>query len=208
LKGGGASLRERNVPQLWIIWRKRRRNAIGNIFIRAGVSRVISGIATTMSHTPGKHMQKLLLGLVASTFVCSGVMADTAPPPVSGDDIPSAYVWLSGGSIAIGIGYAWGHGTLYYSKDQKQYPFKLSGVSVADVGGASITAEGEVYNLSNPADLNGTYSTVTAGLTVVAGGSVAYLKNDKGVIIKLHSQTAGLRFNLSADGMRITVQKS
>jgi hypothetical protein len=156
-------------------------------------------------------MNKALLTLVASAFLSSAVTmaeADTSPTPVADGSIPSAYVWLSGGSFALGIGYAWGHGTLYYSKDQKQYHFNLSGVSVADVGGASITAEGEVYNLSRPEDLNGTYSTVTAGVTVVAGGSVAYLKNDKGVVIKLHSQTAGLRFNLSADGLRIDLQKS
>jgi hypothetical protein len=39
------------------------------------------------------------------------------------------------------------------------------------------------------------------------GGSVAYLKNDKGVVIKLHSQTGGLRFNLAAEGMHITLQQ-
>ena len=117
-------------------------------------------------------------------------------------------MWLSGGSVAVGIGYTWGHGTLYYSKDQKQYTFKLSGVSIADVGAAGITAEGEVYNLSSPADLSGNYSAVTAGVTVIEGGSVAYLKNDKGVVIKLHSQTGGLRFNLSANGMHITLQQS
>jgi hypothetical protein len=115
--------------------------------------------------------------------------------------------WLSGGSVAVGIGYTWGHGTLYYSKDQKQYKFKLSGVSVADVGGAGITAEGEVYNLTSPADLSGDYSAVTAGVTIIEGGSVAYLKNQKGVVIKLHSQTGGLRFNLSANGMRLTLQQ-
>jgi hypothetical protein len=118
-------------------------------------------------------------------------------------------VWLSGGSIAIGIGYSWGHGTLYYSKDQKQYKFKISGVSVADVGEAGINAEGEVYNLSNPEDLSGNYSAYTAGVTVIEGGSVAYLKNDSnGTVIKLHSQTGGLRFNLSANGMHITLQQS
>jgi hypothetical protein len=117
--------------------------------------------------------------------------------------------WLSGGSVAIGIGYTWGHGTLYYSKDHKEYKFKLSGISVVDVGGAGITAEGEVYNLATPADLSGNYSAVTAGLTIVAGGSVACLKNDNnGVVIKLHSQTGGLRFNLSANGMHITLQQS
>jgi hypothetical protein len=156
----------------------------------------------------GKIMRKLLLSLFASVFVSGAVVAADAPAsaPVSEGSIPSAYVWLSGGSVAIGIGYAWGHGTLYYSKDQKEYKFKLSGVSVVDVGGASITAEGEVYNLTKPSDLNGRYATVTAGATVIAGGSVAYLKNENGVVIKLHSQTQGLRFNLSADGMKITLQ--
>jgi hypothetical protein len=156
-------------------------------------------------------MRKLLLSVIAAVFVSTVAVAaegDSAAAPVADGAIPSAYVWLSGGSIAIGIGYTWGHGTLYYSKNQKQYKFKLSGVSIADVGGAGITAEGEVYNLSNPADLSGRYSAVTAGVTVIEGGSVAYLKNDNGVVIKLHSQTGGLRFNLSADGMNITLQQS
>jgi hypothetical protein len=157
-------------------------------------------------------MRKLFLGLFATVFMSTLAVAaegaSSAPPPVADGSIPSAYVWLSGGSVAIGIGYSWGHGTLYNSKDQKQYKFKISGVSVADVGAAGLNAEGEVYNLSTPADLSGNYSAVTAGVTIIEGGSVAYLKNDKGVVIKLHSQTGGLRFNLSANGMHITLQPS
>jgi hypothetical protein len=156
-------------------------------------------------------MHKSILSLFVIVLV-SGVagLAEGAssPSPVTEGAIPSAYVWLSGGSVAVGIGYSWGHGTLYNSKDQKQYKFKLSGVSVADVGAAGINAEGEVYNLTTPADLSGDYTAVTAGVTIIEGGSVAYLKNDKGVVIKLHSQTGGLRFNLSANGMHITLQQS
>jgi hypothetical protein len=144
--------------------------------------------------------------LVSPVAVAAGD-ASSASPPVTEQSIPSAYVWLSGGAVGVGIGYTWGHGTLYYSKDQKQYKFKLSGVSVADVGGAGITAEGEVYNLASPTDLSGNFSAVTAGLTVGAGGSVAYLKNEKGVVIKLHSQTGGLRFNLAAEGMHIKLEQ-
>jgi hypothetical protein len=154
-------------------------------------------------------MHKLFLGLIATVFVStSAVVRDSASaaPAVAEGAIPAGYVWFSGGSVAVGIGYTWGHGTFYYSKDQQQYKFKLSGVSVADVGAAGINAEGEVYNLGNPAQLAGSYTAVTAGVTVIEGGSVAYLKNDKGVVIKLHSQTGGLRFNLSADGVRITLQ--
>src|SRR5258708_11045320 len=154
-------------------------------------------------------MHKSILSLFVVVLVSGAAAAaegTSSPPPVSEAAVPSAYVWLSGGAVAIGIGYTWGHGTLYNSKDQKQYKFKLSGVSIADVGGAGISAEGEVYNLATPADLTGNYSAATAGLTIVEGGSVAYLKNDKGVVIKLHSQTGGLRFNLSANGMHITLK--
>jgi hypothetical protein len=155
-------------------------------------------------------MRQIFLSLVAtvlaSTVAVAAEGASSAATPVAEGSIPSGYVWLSGGVIAIGIGYSWGHGTLYNSKDQKEYKFKISGVSVADVGGAGITAEGEVYNLTSPADLNGDYSAVTAGVTIGEGGSIAYLKNDKGVVIKLHSQTGGVRFNLSASGMHVTLQ--
>lgn len=153
-------------------------------------------------------MHKLVLSLVATLFVSTALAAgdaSSASPPISDGAIPSAYVWLSGGSVAVGIGYTWGHGTLYYSKDQKQYKFKLSGISVVDVGATGLNAEGEVYNLTSPADLSGNFTAVTAGLTIGEGGSIAWLRNDKGVVIKLHSQTGGLRFNLSAEGMHITL---
>ncbi len=150
-------------------------------------------------------MYKVILSFFAALFVSTVAMAAGDALVVEGA-IPSGYVWLSGGSVAVGIGYTWGHGTLYYSKDQKQYHFKLSGVSIVDVGATGINAEGEVYNLGSPADLSGHYSAVTAGMTVITGGSVSYLKNEKGVVIKLHSQTGGLKFNLSSDGMHITLE--
>ena len=155
-------------------------------------------------------MHKVLLSLFTTALISAVGVAQggSTASPVADGAIPSGYVWLSGGSVAVGIGYSWGHGTLYDSKDQKQYKFKLTGVSIADVGAAGITAEGEVYNLSNAADLSGKYSAVTAGVTIIEGGSVAYLKNDNGVVIKLHSQTGGLRFNLSANGMDIKLQPS
>jgi hypothetical protein len=155
-------------------------------------------------------MFKLIVSFVVSLFVSTVALAagdaSSAPSPIADGAIPSGYVWLSGGSVAVGIGYTWGHGTLYFSKDQKQYKFKLSGISVVDVGAAGMNAEGEVYNLTSPADLNGNFSAVTAGLTIVEGGSIAWLRNEKGVVVKLHSQTGGVRFNLSGNGMHITLQ--
>src|ERR1700678_4706545 len=112
-------------------------------------------------------MRQILLSLVATALVSTVAVAEgdasSAAPPVAQGSIPSGHVWLSGGSVAIGIGYSWGHGTLYNSKDQKEYKFKISGVSVADVGAAGIPAEGEVYNLTTPAAPAANTSAARAG---------------------------------------------
>ena len=78
-------------------------------------------------------MQKLFVSLFATLFVCTIAVAaegaPSVPPPVQEGAMPSAYMWLNGGSVAVGIGYTWGHGTLYNSKDQNEYKFKLSEIS-------------------------------------------------------------------------------
>jgi hypothetical protein len=95
----------------------------------------------------------------------------------------------------------WGHGHLNYKGARRA--FKLSGVSIVDVGASHITASGVVYNLTRLRGFSGNYTTVSAGLTVAGGGSVVVLRNGHGVVIKLVSTAEGLRFNLSADGVNI-----
>ena len=60
--------------------------------------------------------------------------------------------------------------------------------------------------LQNLEDFNGNYTAVSAGLTVAGGGSVAVLRNEHGVVIKLHATTAGLRFTLAAEGVAIKLK--
>jgi hypothetical protein len=158
-------------------------------------------------------MRKSVMFLIAGACLSStvAVRAENAPVHATADDPPAAEtethphgtVDLTGGSIAAGIGFSWGHGQLNYGG--QSYSFKLSGLSVVDVGAASISAAGQVYNLRNLADFNGNYVAMTAGMAVAGGGSGAYLKNQHGVVIKLHSTEAGLRFNLSAGGLKVTL---
>jgi hypothetical protein len=156
-------------------------------------------------------MRKSVTSLVASAFLSSIVLvhAENAPTPAgeSTDAVTGTQsdgtVNVTGGSIAAGIGFSWGHGQLNYGG--QSHAFKISGVSLVDVGVANISASGHVYNLKNLADFNGNYVAMTAGMTVAGGGSAAYLKNEHGVVIKLHSTDVGLRFNLSADGVKVTL---
>jgi Envelope integrity protein A len=117
---------------------------------------------------------------------------------------PDATVELSGGAVAAGIGFQWGHGDIVY-QGQKHH-FSLSGLSIVDVGIANLTASGVVYNLHNLQDVNGNYVAATAGLTVAGGGEADYLRNEKGVVIKLLATSKGVRFNLSANGMKIQLK--
>ncbi len=152
-----------------------------------------------------------LLMLGATGFMSTVAMAADSPsasadaPPVAEGTTPAGTLSLSGGAVAAGVGYFWGHGTLTYGG--ADHRFKLKGVSVVDVGAAGVTATGEVFNLSKLGDFNGNYVAVTAGATVGGGASVAYLKNEHGVVIKLHSTTVGLRFTLSADGVHVRLQR-
>src|SRR6185369_9077266 len=68
---------------------------------------------------------------------------------------PDATLTLTEGSVAVGIGYSWGKGTLTYQG--KKHPVKVEGLSVGEVGVTRATATGNVYNLKNLADFDGNY---------------------------------------------------
>jgi hypothetical protein len=140
----------------------------------------------------------MALALFSGATLADDSVQDSHASAVSG---PDATVELSGGAVAAGIGYEWGHGDIVYQG--VRHHFSLSGLSLIDVGAADITATGVVYNLKNLEDLNGNYAAATAGLTIAGGGSAEYLKNEHGVVIKLLDTTRGLRFNLSANGMKV-----
>ena len=151
-------------------------------------------------------MRHTTIAVLACALLAGAAFADDSGKDSSAKaaEDPDATINLTGGSIAAGVGYVWGNGDLVYKG--KTYKFKLSGVSIVDVGAAHITASGVVYNLKDIANFNGNYATATAGITVAGGGSAAVLKNQNGVVIKLLATTEGLRFNLSADGVSIKLK--
>lgn len=151
-------------------------------------------------------MRKLIASLMVSALMAGFALshAENASDPIPPGSQPDGTVTLTGGSVAAGIGYVWGHGDLTYAG--QSHPFKISGLSIVDVGAANISATGHVYDLKTLADFGGNYVAVSAGLTVAGGGSVAYLRNEHGVVIKLEATTVGLRFNLSGDGIKVTLK--
>ena len=64
-----------------------------------------------------------------------------------------ALIEFSGGSVAAGIGFSWGSGTL--TQAGKTYSLKIDGLSVGSVGITKASAYGKVYRLKKLSDING-----------------------------------------------------
>ena len=60
-------------------------------------------------------------------------------------------------------------------------------------------------HLRQPADIEGIYSAIGAGLSVAGGRSVAQLTNARGVVLKLHGRQMGLMFSIDLSGMSISL---
>ena len=80
-------------------------------------------------------------------------------------------------SVAAGVGYSWGDG--FFIFQDKTYPIKVKGFSVVTAGISSTNVVGDVYNLTNPADIAGEYTTFKAGAAVGAGRPGSPLKMPK-----------------------------
>jgi hypothetical protein len=145
-------------------------------------------------------MRRILLTFLIISSVALGLSIARAQ-----EETPDGTVKISSGSVAVGVGFSWGGGVLTYQG--KDYPFDVSGLSVADVGISQAEASGSVYHLKHLADFDGNYTGVSAGATVAGGGGGMALKNQNGVVLNLVGTTQGLKFKLAVDGVKITLKQ-
>lgn len=127
----------------------------------------------------------------------AGISADVEAPT-------TGTVAMSGGSVADGVGYSWGSGTLTYQG--QQFPFSVNGLSIEDVGITDIQAAGTVSHLNQLQDFSGNYTALQAGLTVAGGGDVMTMQNQNGVVLTITSTTQGLDVDIDAGGVTIALK--
>ena len=107
-------------------------------------------------------------------------------------------------SVGVGIGFSSGSGVLRFNGNS--YVFKIDGLSVGAVGIASISAVGNVYNLSDVSQFAGNYAAAGAGIALAGGRAGLTLQNQSGVIIDLYAVQQGVELNIGPKGFRITMQ--
>lgn len=141
-------------------------------------------------------VSRLALVFMVMALASNGVAAEKATP--------SGKLTMESKSIAAGIGITWGDGKLNFKG--KDYPFSIDGLTLVDWGISKANAAGEVYNLTDPAKLAGTYVAAEAGITLAGGMGGMVLRNSDGVIIHLHSVSKGARLQLGTSGLTIKMK--
>jgi hypothetical protein len=100
------------------------------------------------------------------------------------------------------VGASSGSGSLLFQG--KRYRLRVGGVSLgATFGAASAEFVGRVRNLRKASDIQGNYSAVGAGIAAAGGGSVARLRNSRGVELEVSGKQVGLMASVDLSGLRI-----
>jgi hypothetical protein len=95
-----------------------------------------------------------------------------------------------------------GGGTLRYGR--RAYPITVGGIGLGTIGASKMTATGTVYGLRRVSDFPGAYVQLREGWALgPQGRGSVWLRNDKGVTMKLNARRQGLQLSLGADGVLI-----
>jgi len=138
-------------------------------------------------------MVALLIGLgwAGSTLAQSGT--------------PDATIEIKQWKVGFIVGVSGGGGTLTYKG--KSYPLSIEGLRVgATIGAATADLVGDVHNLKNLKDIEGTYSAAQAAIAVGGGAKTWTLENQNKVTLKLKGKQVGIEVALDVGGMELKMK--
>jgi hypothetical protein len=134
---------------------------------------------------------RFLLAVMVSLGMLSGVVAQAgqARKPAARSPQAAGAVTFAG-TVATppggGSGVTWGKGTLILN-DGTQHAFEVTGLGVTGTREAivSIHAVGEVFNLKQLSDFEGSYKATQRRVETGRGAGQVSLTNDRGVLVEL-----------------------
>lgn len=143
----------------------------------------------------------MIARIAASVLACLFVIAPAGAQPRPAGP-PAGTVSIRQVQVAfIGSG-AIGGGTLRFNK--RTYEITVGGLGIGGIGASRLTATGSVYRLSNVEDFTGAYLQIREGWALGdQGRGTLWLRNAKGVVMRLATKRRGLQLSLGADGVLI-----
>jgi hypothetical protein len=129
----------------------------------------------------------------------------TVLPATSALAQAAGYVRVKLVKAGLMVGTGGGSGVLTYRG--RDYPFRVSGLSLGVTAGASVNRlEGWASGIREVSDFAGTYSSVGGGGAFVGGFGGIQLANENGVKIGLKGPRAGMEFATNLTRVRISLK--
>lgn len=120
-------------------------------------------------------------------------------------DAPTGYVTIEQVQVAFLGSGALGGGALQFQG--KTYKFKLGGLGVGGIGASRLSASGDVYGLTKLSDFEGPYGELRTGWALGDNGNGNFwLRNAKGVYIRLKGTREGLQLSAGAEAVVIAFE--
>ena len=135
-------------------------------------------------------------------FLFSGLLFSAGTIAEEKADATIEVTLLKAGLIVGGSG---GSGTLHFRG--KAYPLSIGGVSLgATIGVTQADLAGNVFNLKEVADIEGTYTAAQASAALAGGEKRVVMNNSRGVQVDMTGKQIGAEFALDLNGMQISLK--
>ncbi len=174
--------------------------------VNADAFAIPDDIAKIHKFTKKRDLEVTVFSLFRAAWVFTGVVLAatllTAASSQSYADTGSVRLRITKVGFIVGVGG--GSGVLTFHG--RHYRLSVGGISAGTIGAAGADLVGVASNLRTPADIEGAYSAISAGVSVAGGAKVATLQNAKGVVLQLRGRQVGFEASLAVSGMTISLQ--
>ena len=151
-------------------------------------------------------MLKQRHGFVGGVIVALVAGATMISYIVPADAQMNCRIQMEIGKVGFVVGFSGGSGTL--TCDGQSYALEVGGMSAGLViGGSRVSLVGEVRNLHQISDIEGTYTGVGASAAAGGGANNVVARNQKGVQLVMRGRQAGLEASLDLAGTRIKLKR-
>jgi hypothetical protein len=148
--------------------------------------------------------RRVRLRAIAAHLAAIAVFAFAVPATPSLAQAPG-HVRVKLVKAGLMLGAGGGSGVLTYRG--RDYPFRVSGLSLGLTAGASVSRlTGWASDIRQVSDFAGSYNSVGAGGAFVGGIGGVHLVNQKGVRIDLQGPRAGMEFAANLSEIRISLK--
>lgn len=143
----------------------------------------------------------MMSSIIRTALIALVAFAGASSPSCADSGTVTLTIYKAG----LVIGGSGGSGILQFQG--RRYPLSTGGLDYGIIfGGSKTVLRGTVSRIRRPSDIAGVYGAAGAGIALGTGTRGIMLTNEKGAVLQLTGEQAGLMANLDLSGLAITLE--